>query len=556
MGHWMLLLTRIRHGMESIMDEERVNWWQGLIEDIKPYRENPPVIVTDPLDFDKERLSQLDGLSWLNWVNIHLLAPLSSDVGDQHKQMTEFMGVLRKTAQVMRHEDYPHLLPEGYNERLVAYDTETYGLDTRMRYDYQGRLQTRVPLVGVSIAVDGENGWYLPVRHSGEDGVENWHVEVIIQMLDQLNQEFATIAHNAKYDREVLALNGVTGLRPWPYFFDTQVMDFLRDVNSHSHGLKPLSEGLLGRKMIEIHELFLGVGEAVKAKKGRKPNIFFEALPASTAYVYAGSDAINTFALFDYYRENPGRFPWFADQVKPMEIDHRCIDMVRNMSRCGMPVKFTYFYYAALDTVQRISQVREAVFKEVGFEFNIASPKELVRVLFEVLKLEPYPGMKKGKSGAYSTEEKALDTLQTHYPDLRALNLIILYRKMISNTSKIFLPTLANSFVDATMPWTKVLLDFNLTNVPTGRLSSSSGDGKERVSQKFNKTNMSAYYDRGDWKAAFNSQGIPSHYFSGVKAKKLTKIPAGAGIKELYPASVRRETLVGGEFLKNGLVGL
>lgn len=108
-----------------------------------------------------------------------------------------------------------------------------------------------------------------------------------------------------------------------------------------------------------------------------------------------------------------------------------------------------------------ISDTEKNIYKAAGAEFNINSPKQLGRVLFEAMAI-PYP--KAGnKSGSYSTAADILDKLKD---DHEIIGEILKYRKM----SK-----LKSTYIDGLLPLIgndgKVHPHFMQTVTATGRLS-------------------------------------------------------------------------------------
>ena len=525
---------------------EDTHWFQDLRD---WYGNNPrPNIPPDPTTYSKEALAQLPGMEWLSGVDAQLIYPQSQDLDWQRSYLENFIRVLKAEAVFLTNGFCPKF-PADYNEPLLAIDTETTGLDTRVRYSYDGSLQTRTKLVGTCLATSPNKGYYLPVRHTEEDGVPNWNPDVMAWFLGELNEQFTCIFHNAVYDREVEALNGVQKFRPYPYFFDTQILDFFYDVNNKVHGLKPCSKRHLGRTMVEIQELFYGIGAA----KSKNNYITFDTIPATTALVYGAADTMNTYGLFAFYAGQPEASNMFAQQATPLEIDHKLVEVVRHMVRPGMPINFQYYYYAAKDALYRLGRTEQFIYHLIGRKIELNSPKQMSELLFDELKIpaidETGQPQERGKNGSYSTGEEILDKLYELYPDVIILKYIVLYRKIKSTISKIYFNALVNSYVDAVLPYTKVQLSFSMTTVPTGRLSSSSSDGAERVTLKVTgKSQKKNYtYHHGTWDFGANSQGIPNPSFRRVKAKRLTKLPEGIGIDKdnLYTSWVDDQFLKG-----------
>lgn len=526
--------------------EDREHWFADIREwyELNPRQVFPP----DPATYSKDALAAHPGMEWLSGVDAQLIYPQSQDKDWQRAFLANFLRTLKSECIYLTSGFCPKF-PSDYNEPLIALDTETTGLDTRVKYDYDGVLTTRTVIVGLCLATSANKGYYLPVRHTEADGVPNWDPEVIAEFQGDINEQFAVIFHNAAYDREVQALNGVQKFRNYPYFFDTQILDFFYDVNNKVHGLKPCSKRHLGRMMIEIQELFYGIGSA----KSKTNFITFDTIPATTALVYGASDAMNTFGLFGFYAGQPETINMFALQATPLEIDHKLVEVVRHMVRPGMPINLTYFYYAAKDALYRLGRTEQLIYNLVGRQIELNSPKQMSELLFVELKIPPVDEKGEpatpGANGSYSTGEEVLDKLFEMFPDVLILKYIVLYRKIKSTISKIYFNALVNSYVDAVLPYTKVQLSFSMTTVPTGRLSSSSSGGAERVTLKVTgKSQKRTYtYHHGTWDFGANSQGIPNPSFRCVKAKRLTKLPEGIGIDKdnLYPSWIDDQFLKG-----------
>lgn len=241
----------------------------------------------------------------------------------------------------------------------------------------------------------------------------------------------------------------------------------------------------------------------------------------------------------------------FLKQPIPLAIDHKTIDVRRRMCRPGMPISLEYNYYAAKDAIYRAGRTKQFLFELIGRPIELNSPKQISELLFDELKLPPIdengnPAIR-GKNGAFSTGEDILDLLFKQYPDVLVLKYLVLYRKIEGSIGKSYLKNLCNSYVDAVLPYTKVQLSFSQTNVPTGRLSSDSSNGAERVTVKVSdKTKKRSFkYDAGDWTCGYNSQGIPNPGFRTRKVKKIKALPPEAGfdLDALYPDWVHKTFL-------------
>jgi len=498
------------------------------LRDIEEYlRDNPlDPIINDVEDFTKDALAEMPGMEWLNFVNCTLVAPISSDLKDQENQLIEFVQKLKSECTYLEQSFNPAIFPEGFKEPMIALDTETTGLDTRCLYDYQGDLILKTKMVGFSIASSDTEGYYFPVLHTGTDGVINWDMSLVRLFLDAIHNEFFVVYHNAPFDREIIALNGGSCFRRWPYFADTQVLDFFYDVNNKSHGLKHLSEKHLGRKMIEINQLF-DLGST--SKKGM--NINFDRISAKTAYVYGASDSINTFGLLKFYMsQEPNKNAFLSEHI-PLTIDHKASDVLRNLQRGGAPVNFDYFLYAAKDTEYRIHLLEQETYKYVGEKFDINSPDQVSNILFSKYQIPILPGEERNKKNNYSTKEEVLDKLFELYPEYTILRYIVTYRKLVGTNTKFFIKSVVNSYVDALQPYTKVQIQYSQTIAQTGRFSSASNKGKSKVFVNESNTGKLSYsYFHGSWDCSFNSQGITNPHYIVKRARKIKRIDPASGI--------------------------
>lgn len=512
-----------------------IDGWLPDVAEIEAGQSAP--MLPDAAEFAQDKLMAKPGMEWLAGVEAVLVVPHSPDAHAQRAQLDLLTALLREEAQEVPAAFFPRA--KNYvASKVLGMDTETTGLDTRCRYGYDGRLIPGTLLVGVTVAPTPHKGYYLPVRHTGEDGVGNWLPEVIAAWIGDLLAEFLAVFHNAAYDLEVLALNGAPILRTFPYVLDTQILSYIYDINQTMHGLKPCSERILGRKMIEIAALFVGIG-------GIKKNAFiaFEHLNATQALVYGASDSMNTLGLFHFFATRVGDDNVFQSQPIPVSVDHRLIDTIRDMLRTGLPVNYEYYFFALKDAIYRRFLLQKAIDAAAGKPINIGSQPQLLALLFEQFKLPPLPTMRTGANGRYSLDEKAIADLHAAYPDVEILNLVVLVRKLGNTISKIYSKLLTNCWSDAFQPYLRVKLGFSQTRTVTGRLASAGNDGRKRVTVRQGKKSMLYTLQRGAWEAGINAQGVSAGPFRTTKARRVAALPAAAGVnvETPYPPEIEAE---------------
>ena len=110
---------------------------------------------------------------------------------------------------------------------------------------------------------------------------------------------------------------------------------------------------------------------------------------------------------------------------------------------------------------REVEELQRSIYEDVGYEFNINSPKQLARALFEDLNL---PTRKKTKSG-YSTNAEVLESLLPFHPVIAR---ILEYRAVAKLKS-----TYCDSLTDKVAPDGRIHSSFNQTETRTGRISST-----------------------------------------------------------------------------------
>ncbi len=165
-------------------------------------------------------------------------------------------------------------------------------------------------------------------------------------------------------------------------------------------------------------------------------------------------------------------FEYLQGQIKQVELEQVYADIeapllpvVERMNEKGICLDVK-FLKTLEDTYSKKLQTAESeIFKIVGHEFNVSSPKQLGEILFDELEL-PKKGIKKTSTGNYSTAESELEKLRgTH----EIIELILSYRELskLVNTYISTLPKLVDS--DGRLRAT-----FVQWGTTTGRMSSRS----------------------------------------------------------------------------------
>ena len=337
-------------------------------------------------------------------------------------------------------------VPE-HSQRTVAYDSETDGLDT-----------ITANILGFSLCYEEGKAVYIPIARQSDDLFSNTAGIPLKDALTQLLRLFqaksvTVVMHNAKFDLKVLATNiKKAGFKNAELIqkvlessiYDTMIFAWLQNperTGKNSYSLESLGETVLGLKGIEFSSL---------VEKGQT----FADVPLEKAAPYGAEDADFTLklALTQQKEDTAHLKELFALEMKVLPI-------LTQMELTGIHLDTATLHAYNKELTEGIADAEKAIYKEVGHEFNIASPKQLQTVLFEERGLK---AGKKTKTG-YSTDTSVLEELAFEDPVPR---MILDYREMAKLKS-----TYVETLPKLTDDQGRIHTDFVQTGTATGRLS-------------------------------------------------------------------------------------
>ena len=144
------------------------------------------------------------------------------------------------------------------------------------------------------------------------------------------------------------------------------------------------------------------------------------------------------------------------------DVELPLADVLFDMEQCGVKVDTSASALFETRYREEISRATAAVYEAAGETFNINSPAQLGRILFEKLGL---PAPKKGKRGTYSTSADILEKLANDYEIVRDVLKCRHYQKLLS--------TYIDGFKPLIDPKTGLVhTTYNQVQTSTGRLSS------------------------------------------------------------------------------------
>lgn len=328
-------------------------------------------------------------------------------------------------------EDLKRLEAEILKTEFIAFDCETSSFN-----------REEAELVGISFCTNEDEAWYLPYRHGKSEISEKVKFNFLERIFQKKDLRF--VAHNSKYDLEIFKKEEI----PNEFFcHDTMILSHLLNADRRSHSLDNLAKDFLNEEKGDLKKLLDGDQN-------------FASLDLEVATQYAAQDAALTFQLFELF------YPKIKAEKEVLwlyeKVELPLVRVLAEMERTGIFLDTKVLKKLSKEMHEDLSRIQKEIFKEVGFEFNVGSPKQLQDVLFEKLKL---PTGKRTKTG-FSTDEKVLSELAIEH---KVPRLILEQRKLAKLTSTYVdvLPELVSKKDH------RLHTHYHQTGTATGRLSSS-----------------------------------------------------------------------------------
>ena len=323
---------------------------------------------------------------------------------------------------IIGEEAIKKLVTKLLNEKEICIDTETTGIDAN-----------NVSLVGLSFSFKEHEGYYVPVANDekGNNGADH-----ILSLFNELfiKEDITWIGQNLKYDFLVLKWYGVE-LKGKT--FDTMLAHYVIEPEGR-RSMDLLSGQFLGYEPVAIETLI--------GKKGKHQGTMRD-VALDLIKEYAAEDADITLQLKHCF------FPMLNKKgVEKVfeEVENPLVRVLVDMEFEGVKVDTEFLNEYSIVLEEEAKKAEERVFEQAGVRFNLASPKQLGEVLFDVLKLDPKA--KKTKTGQYATGEDVLSKMAAKH---KIVDDILNFRELTK---------LKSTYVDA-IP--------ELINPKTGRIHTS-----------------------------------------------------------------------------------
>jgi DNA polymerase-1 len=272
-------------------------------------------------------------------------------------------------------------------------------------------------------------------ERSPQAGSQQSHVwNSLRPILESLDVQI--ISHDLKFDSLLLRR---AGIRLRGLGVDPMVASYLLEAGARGHDLAALSEK-------HLHQTLPAFDVALLNDAERLAEWATDRADAAWQLARQLSDALRREGLWDLY--------W--------NLERPLIGVLTDMEATGIRVDVSELKQQSAEIGRRLTALIAEIHQLAGHEFNIDSPKQLAKVLFEELGL---PVMKKTKTGA-STDQDVLEKLALVHP----LPAKIIEHRQLSKLKGTYLdalPELVNPLTGKIHP------RFNQVVAATGRLSSS-----------------------------------------------------------------------------------
>ncbi len=317
-----------------------------------------------------------------------------------------------------------------------SFDLETTSIDP-----------LKAEIVGLALAWKDNHGVYIPVAHRYIGAPKQLPLDKVLETLRPLleSTEIGTVLHHAKYEWIILKRHGITldGI-----LCDTMLASYLLDPGRRSHSLDNLARDLLSVSTIPYTDV---------AGKGRK-KITFDMVMLEQATPYAAEDADVTRLLH--------KALWPQLEAASLIDLHDTMELPLSRVLALMEMEGIKIDTPALKALsesfqKELDEIETKAHSSAGEPFNLNSPIQLRKILFENLGLK---SNKRTKSGL-STDQSVLERLTAQHP----LPGLILEHRSFAKLKSTYIDALPE-LMDTDE---RVHTDFNQAVAATGRLSSS-----------------------------------------------------------------------------------
>lgn len=305
--------------------------------------------------------------------------------------------------------------------------------------EIDGDEAMRATLSGLSLATAGGTTAYIVLPGRGDDRAR------VLESLQKLFGGAATlVSHDVKRLMVIARRLGLDWTAP---YFDTSVAHYLLAPET-PHDLPTVAFAMLRRRTADYSL------SATERKKVRHAS----AAEAAAATGERAAIVLDLMPLLSEKLHTDNLWQLYTDIEAPF------IPVLASMEFEGVRIDPAELLRLSQKLTERVTAYEQQVYELAGEQFNISSPMQVGRILFEKLAIDP--NAKKTKRGAWSTTEEILEKLAPKHPIVGLILEIRGLRKLLT-TYVDALPALINPATG------KIHTTYNQIVTATGRISST-----------------------------------------------------------------------------------
>ncbi|WP_183142116.1 DNA polymerase I [Pseudomonas cichorii] len=398
---------------------------------------------------DREKLAELyTELEFKSWLED--LQREAKRAGQEIVKEEVVSSVVLDYKTILDQADFDLWLEKLRNARLIAFDTETTGLNAQ-----------QAQLVGLSFAVKPGEAVYIPLTHSYMGVPDQLDRDTVLRALKPLLEDPAIlkVGQNAKFDMNILANCAIggdqdCGITVQGVAFDTMLESYVLNSVATAHDMDSLAMKYLGHQTTSFEDI---------AGKGKK-QLTFDQISLEQAGPYAAEDADVTLRL---HQTLSAKLEAEPDLYRVLtEIEMPLVPVLAKIEREGAKVDANLLGIQSVELGNTMVELERQAFTLAGEEFNLGSPTQLGKILYEKLQL---PVLGKTPTGKPSTSEDVLIKLSELEQGSELPTLLLQYRS-ISKLKSTYTDNLPGQINPRTG---RVHTSYNQAGAATGRFSSS-----------------------------------------------------------------------------------
>ena len=335
---------------------------------------------------------------------------------------------------ILTQTELDSLITTIFNAELISFDLETTSVKS-----------LEADIVGLSFSVKANTGYYIPVEYPEKESKPGLTLDIVLENLKPIfeNDSNRFCGQNIKYDALVLSRYGI---HLENIVFDSMIAEYMLHPEKNSYKMDYLSIDYLNYRMVPIDALIgTGLHQKSMAEVPLEDIAFYASEDADIAFQLAGilKDKLEEESLFEPYNE----------------IEIPLIPVLTTIEKNGVYLNLDFLAELSRKFGEELELLTEKIHQMAGREFNINSPKQLGKILFDELELKPIRKR--------STAVEVLQVLKNYHPLPEE---VLKYRHLAK---------LKNTYVDAMPNYVnkatgRVHTSLNQTIAATGRLSSTS----------------------------------------------------------------------------------